>query len=326
MEKETKRGQRRLNPHYPRLIFLGTPEFAVPSLKALVAADASIPLVITQPDRPSGRGKKLTAPAVKVAAIDLGVPVYQPERVRGAEVLEHIRSFEVDCAVVVAFGQILPRAFLDLFPLGVLNVHASLLPRYRGAAPIQRSILAGDDKTGVSIMLLDPGMDTGPVLSQASVPIAPSDDFRTVHDRLSAVGAALMAETLMDWKAGRIQPVPQEDSLATYAPPLGKDEPRIDWRRSAVEIVNRIRAFDPVPGAHCLLGSRRFKVYAASPGGDVPGGPPGEILAPTEAGLLIRAGDGRAVAVREVQMEGQRRLPVSDVLRGHASLVGSILE
>lgn len=304
---------------------MGTPEFAVPSLKALVSANVSVALVVTQPDRPSGRGKKLTAPPVKVAAMGMGLPVYQPQRVRGAEVLERIRTIGADCAVVVAFGQILPQAFLDLFTRGVLNVHASLLPEYRGAAPIQRAILAGENVTGVSIMLLDAGMDTGPVLSTASIPVGPADDFGMVHDRLSEVGAALMKETLSGWIAGEIEPVPQDNALATYAPPLAKDEPRLDWSGAAKDLANRIRAFDPIPGAHCLLEGRRLKLFGASLAGDIEAGRVGEVVKEESGALLIRAGDGLAVSVRQVQLEGQKRLPVADVLRGRPSLVGSVL-
>src|SRR5208337_2872917 len=205
----------------------GTPNFAVPCLQKLLECKAGVRLVVTQPDRPSGRGRRICESPVKTLANEAGIPIYQPERIRGGEVIEKIRAYGAECAVVVAFGQLVPQSFLDLFPLGTLNIHGSLLPRYRGAAPIQRAILAGETLTGVSIMLLDSGMDTGPVLSQKELTIGPMDNFGTVYQSLAEQGAELLVDTLRDWTAGRISARAQDDALATYAPPIQKDELRI---------------------------------------------------------------------------------------------------
>lgn len=310
----------------PRLVFLGTPDFAVPSLRRLSEAGADILLVVTQPDRPSGRGKKLTPPPVKVLAEELGIPVYQPERIRRKEALEHVLSFGAECAAVVAYGQILPQAFLDGFPLGALNVHGSLLPKYRGAAPIHRSILAGDAETGISIMLLDAGMDTGPVLTEQAVPIELHDNLGTMHDKLANVGAELLCRTLADWKAGRIQPRPQDDSLATLAPPIKKEEMAVSWQLPAQRVFNTIRAFDPFPGAFTSLGGKRLKCFRASILPWKGEGSPGEVIGETEEGLAVLAGDGRVVAIGELQLEGQRRLPASQFLRGRPVAPGTRLE
>ena len=228
----------------------------MPCLRKLLDRGADICLVVTQPDRPSGRGRKICDPPVKTLANEAGIPVYQPERIRGGEVIEKIRSYGAQCAVVVAFGQILPQAFLDIFALGTLNVHGSLLPKYRGAAPIQRAILSGETETGISIMLLDAGMDTGPVLSQKKVVIGPEDTFGKVYQSLAEEGAGLLVETLRDWTAGKLAARIQDDSLATYAPPIKKEELRIDWNSPAKDIINKIRAFDPVPGAWFVLGGK----------------------------------------------------------------------
>jgi methionyl-tRNA formyltransferase len=325
MEKETQ-GGKTIDSDLPRLIFLGTPEFAAPSLKKLVCANASIPLVVTQPDRPSGRGKKLSAPPVKAMAEAWGIPVYQPERIKEREAIEHIRACEAECAVVVAYGQILSQTFLDCFSLGTLNVHASLLPAYRGAAPIQRCVLAGETRTGISIMLLNAGMDTGPILSQRGLEMEEDETFGTLHDKMAQLGAELLLETLKQWKAGHVMPIPQEDALATYAPPILKTERRVVWNVPARQIVNVIRAFDPLPGAYGLFQGQRLKCFQAgllSWKGD---GRAGEIVGCSERGLVVLGGDGQGLVIGELQLEGQRRLAAAEFLRGHAMPVGSLLE
>lgn len=305
---------------------MGTPDFAVPSLRMLAEAGAPIVLVVTQPDRPSGRGQKLTPSPVKLLAEKLNIPVFQPDRVRKPEAIEHIRSLGAECAAVVAYGQILPQSLLDLFSLGVLNVHGSLLPKYRGAAPVQRSILSGDSETGISIMLLDAGMDTGPVLSQLRTSIGEDDNFKTLHDRLSRLGAELMCATLKEWCAGRISPRPQEESLVTYAPPISKEELRLDWQLPALRLVNAIRAFDPWPGAYCLYQGKRVKCFKASLLHWEGEGAAGEVVGVTDKGLVILGGDKKAFAVGELQLEGQRRLAAAEFLRGHPVTPGSHLE
>ncbi|NSW86589.1 MAG: methionyl-tRNA formyltransferase [Syntrophobacteraceae bacterium] len=325
MEEKAKRSSD-LNADLPPLIFLGTPDFAVPSLKQLAASKAPIRMVVTQPDRPSGRGKKVTAPPVKVLAEQLGIPVFQPQRVKGDEVLDVIRAQEVRCAVVVAFGQILPRAFLDLFPRGVLNVHGSLLPKYRGAAPVQRAILAGESVTGVSIMLLDEGMDTGPVLAERDLSIARDEAFGSVYDRMAKLGADLLVDTLRRWHAGTITPRAQDESRATYAPPVRKEELSLDWTLPARNIVNKIRAFDPWPGAYALFGGKRIKCFDAKALGWRGDGAPGEVAGISEEGIVVFGGDGHALAVGALQAEGRDRLPARDFLRGRRIAPGSRLE
>lgn len=325
MEKETQ-GEPRVDTKLPRIVFLGTPDFAVQSLRALTQAGVPVALVITQPDRPSGRGRKLVHSPVKILATELGIPVYQPERIRGAEVMRTIKSYDVQCAAVVAFGQILPQSFLDALPFGSLNVHASLLPKYRGAAPINRAILAGDDKTGVSIMLLDAGMDTGPVLTQRETAISMEDNFGAVHDRLSQIGAELLLETLYGWIAGRIEPHPQDGSLATNAPPLTKEEFRIDWNLPAKEIINRVRAFDPWPGAYFYLGGKRVKCFLARHFPWIGIGRPGEVAGISEQGIIVAGGDRQAIVIGELQIEGQKRMSAQDFVRGRAVPAGSFLE
>jgi methionyl-tRNA formyltransferase len=298
------------------LIFLGTPDFAVPSLRKLLDYKAGIKLVITQPDRPSGRGRKINEPPVKRLAIEKGIPVYQPERIKGGEVIDKIRAYDAECAVVVAFGQILPQSFLDIFPRGTLNVHGSLLPQYRGSAPIQRAILAGESLTGVSIMLLDAGMDTGPVLSQKEVSMGGEDNFEVVYKNLSEAGADLLVDTLHEWRAGRLRPKTQNDSLATYAPPIKKEELRIDWNCPAKDIINKIRAFDPAPGAWFMLGAKRVKCFQAASFSLAATGDPGEVTGTAECGLVVSGGCGQSLCIGELQIEGQRRMRANEFTRG----------
>ena len=309
----------------PGLVFLGTPEFAVPCLRKLLEARAVVHLVVTQPDRPRGRGRKICQSPVKTLANGAGIPVYQPERIRGAEI-ERVRAYGAECAVVVAFGQILPQSFLDIFPLGALNVHGSLLPRYRGAAPIQRALLAGDTVTGISVMLLDAGMDTGPVLSQEEMMIASEDTFGTVYENLAAKGAELLVDTLRDWAAGRLAARTQDEGSATYAPPIQKEELRIDWNSPAKDIINKIRAFDPAPGAWFVLGGKRVKCFRASLFRLASMGAPGEVIGIAEYGLTVAGGCGRSLCIGELQMEGQRRMPAREFIRGRPVPRGSLLE
>jgi methionyl-tRNA formyltransferase len=325
MEEEAQ-GGKTIDSELPHLIFLGTPEFAAPSLKKLVSANAPVLLVVTQPDRPSGRGKKLSAPPVKVLAEAFGIPVYQPERIKEREAIEHIRTYKAECAVVVAYGQILSQAFLDGFAMGTLNVHASLLPAYRGAAPIQRCLLDGETRTGISIMLLDAGMDTGPVLSQQGLEIEGDETFGTLHDKMAHLGADLLLETLTQWRRGHVAPIPQVDALTTYAPPILKTQRRVVWDLPARQVVNVIRAFDPQPGAYGVFQGQRLKFFQAGLLSWKGHGRAGEIVGCSERGLVVLGGDGQGLAIGELQLEGQRRLAAAEFLRGHAMPVGSLLE
>ncbi len=309
-----------------RVVFMGTPRFAVPSLGKLVDGKVDVALVVTQPDRPRGRGNKFAAPPVKVCAEGLGIPVYQPEKVGAEEAMERICSEGADCLVVVAYGQILPVSLLGRHRLGALNVHGSLLPAYRGAAPMQRALLAGEAVTGISIMLLDAGMDTGPVLSRAELAIGASDTFGTLHDRMSVLGAEILVETLEKWRVGGLGPEPQDDALATCAPPVRKEELRIDWSLPAVRVFNAIRAFDPIPGAYSVHAGKRLKLFAPALLPWRGQGRPGEILGHTDQGLIVLAGDGHAVAVGEVQAEGRGRLGAGEFLRGRPMVSGACME
>jgi methionyl-tRNA formyltransferase len=299
-----------------KLLFIGTSDFACPSLEAL--ADASYPVVevVTQPDRPKGRGQKMTPPPVKSLALSRQMPVFQPEKLRAPSAVAHLRSLAPDLILVAAYGQILSPAVLAIPPRGCINVHGSLLPRYRGAAPIARAILAGEEKTGVTTMLMDEGMDTGPVLLSAATEITPEDNLESLHDRLALLGAGLLLKTLKGLESGEVKPVAQDHSRATYAPKISKEEAKIDWRSSAREICNRIRAFDPWPGAYSTWKGKTLKLFRPAAVEGSPGESPGTLTGADSRGLTIAAGEGYLV-VRELQLESRPRLSVEQFLRGN---------
>ncbi|MBX7078848.1 MAG: methionyl-tRNA formyltransferase [Nannocystaceae bacterium] len=291
-----------------RAAFLGSPEFALPSLRE-VAARCDLRVVVCQPDRPAGRGRALTAPAVKQAALALGVPILQPTKMKDGTLAAALREHALDVAIVVAFGRILPPPLLALPRHGCLNVHASLLPRWRGAAPIQRAILAGDRETGVAIMQMDEGLDTGPVHAMVRTPIGPHETQGELFVRLAELGAATLGEFLTRFP-DVAPPQPQPDDGVTLAPPLRKDEGRIDWSRSAQSLVDHIRGMDPWPLACCLRGGDELKLFAAtlSPRGAAEHAA-GTVLAIDAAGLHVAAGDGAALCIAELQPAGKRRMP-----------------
>lgn len=296
----------------PRVVFMGSPEFALPTLRAL-AAHYPVVGVVTQPDRPAGRGKRLTPPPVKVLAQELGLPLMQPRRLRDPEAMARLREWAPDLIVVTAYGQILRPEVLQLPRYGCLNVHASLLPRWRGASPIQHAILAGDAETGVTIMLMDEGLDTGPILRQRATPVGPEETAGQLSARLAEMGADLLIETLPDYLAGALQPQPQDDSRATYAPLLKKEDGRLDFTRPAAYLARQVRAFDPWPGTftnwegQILKVKRAYAVAAPSPG-------PGVRL--VHEGLpAVGTGEGVLVLV-EVQPAGKRAMSGADFLRG----------
>jgi methionyl-tRNA formyltransferase len=304
----------------PRLAFFGTGPLACPSLEALARnPDFHLTRVITQPDRAAGRGLHPQASPVKTLAIQLGLSLDQPNRCRDPLFLERFRALSPDLAVVVAYGQILPRLLLDLAPMGFVNVHASLLPKYRGAAPIQWAILNGDTETGVTIMRIDEGLDTGDILSSCVTPILDTDDARTLHDRLAQIGARLLVDTLTDLAAGRIQPQPQPNDAASYARKITREDGRLDWTSSARGLWNKVRALVPWPGTYTLLPSQNkaalLKVWEADPL-DHTAGAPGEILAASPAGITVACGKG-ALRLRLVQREGGRKMSAADFLSGH---------
>jgi methionyl-tRNA formyltransferase len=327
MEEEANTGTD-LGSHQnlPSLVFLGTPDFAVPSLQLLADAGADIRLVVTQPDRAQGRGRKVAPPPVKILAQKLGIPVFQPQRLRASEAVEHIGVVDEECLVVVAYGQLLPQELLDRAPLGAINVHASLLPQYRGAAPIQRALMAGERTTGISIMLLDAGMDTGPILQQQQIFIDERDTGGSLHDRLATLGAELLVGALKFWKSGAIAATPQDAARASYAPPIRKEETRLSWHQEARKIVNHIRAFDPWPGVHCRCRGQRLKCFDAALLPWKGQGHAGEILGLGETGLVVLGGDQQALSVGALQLDGHRRLSANDFLRGHEITQGTVLE
>ncbi len=299
-----------------RLIFMGTPDFSVPALEALAAAGHEIAAVYTRPARPAGRGKKPRPGPVETRARALGLEVRTPATLKEPAEQEALAALEADAAVVVAYGLILPQAVLDAPAHGCLNIHASLLPRWRGAAPIQRAIMAGDDRTGISIMQMEAGLDTGPVLMREATPIGPEDTAASLHDRLAAMGAALIGRVLDRLPA--LAPEPQDEARATYAAKIGKDEARIDWSRPAVEIDRRIRALSPFPGAWTTAEGTRLKLLMSRLAEGE--GRPGEVL----HGLTIACGEG-AVEILSAQRQGKQALEADSFLRGMPLAPGTIL-
>ncbi len=305
-----------------RLIFAGTPEFAALALQALLDAGHDIPLVLTQPDRPAGRGMKLKASPVKEIALAHHLQVAQPENLKTDSSRQIIQDTRADVMIVAAYGLILPQVVLDMPRLGCVNIHASLLPRWRGAAPIHRAIEAGDTETGITLMQMDKGLDTGAMLTRAVLPILDSDTTGSLHDRLAALGAREIVRLLPELAAGTVSAAPQDDTQACYAAKIGKEEARLDWTRPALELDRRIRAFNPFPGAFGLLEGNPLKIWLARP---APGaGAPGRILAISDGGLLIACGEG-ALEVMEVQKAGGRRLPISAFISGHPLKAGDCL-
>jgi methionyl-tRNA formyltransferase len=295
-----------------RIIFAGTPAFAARALEALLAAGHAVPLVLTQPDRPAGRGMKLKASPVKEVALAHRLPVAQPENLRTEDARQPIREAAADAMVVAAYGLILPQAVLDLPRLGCVNIHASLLPRWRGAAPIQRAIEAGDRETGITLMRMDAGLDTGAILSLHALPIATDDTAGRLHDKLAALGAAAIVALLPRLEG--LRGTPQDAALATYAAKIGKDEAALDWSLPAAVLERRIRAFDPFPGAHTRLDGQPIKVWRATLAAAA--GTAGTLLAVSPEALTVACGEG-ALDIREVQVAGGRRLPVASFLAGH---------
>ncbi len=296
-----------------RIVFMGSPEFALPTLRAL-AENFSVVGVVTQPDRPAGRGRKLAPPPVKILAQELGLPLIQPRRLKEPEAMQQLAAWWPDLIVVAAFGQILRRNVLELPPRGCLNVHASLLPRWRGAAPIHAAILHGDTQTGVTIMQMDPGLDTGPILTQRATPITPQDTAGRLSERLAQMGAELLIETIPGYLSGAIQPQAQDDSLATHAPRLKKSAGELDFTRPADYLERQVRAMHPWPGAYLLWGGNRLRVHRATPKG-VPHPPPAGTRLIHNGLPAVAAADG-ILLLEEVQPAGKRPMSGRDFLNG----------
>jgi methionyl-tRNA formyltransferase len=305
-----------------RLVFAGTPEFAAVALEALHAAGHDIALVLTQPDRPAGRGMRLKPSPVKELALRLELPVHQPQDLKSEAARQPIAAAGCEVMVVAAYGLILPQAVLDLPRLGCVNIHASLLPRWRGAAPIQRAILAGDQETGITLMQMEAGLDTGPILAMARLAIGPEETAGSLHDRLAALGARQIVALLPRLAAGEVTPVAQDDRLAVYADKIGKDEARIRWDRPAAEIHRQVRAFNPLPGAATRLGGENLKIWRAVP--DAGQGAPGEVLEASQAGILVACGEG-ALRITQLQKAGGRRLDAAAFLAGQPLRTGDRL-
>lgn len=304
-----------------RIVFMGTPEFAVPCLHALVEGPWQVVGVFTQPDKPKGRGNKVIFSPVKEYALQAGLTVYQPERIR-KESVELLKSLDADVFVTAAFGQILSQAILDIPRLGCVNVHPSLLPRHRGSAPINWAILQGDATTGVSTMMMARGVDSGDVLLQTEQPMLPGETAGGMTERLSHVGAALLAETLRRLESGTITRTPQDESRMTYDPMLNKDMGRVDWQRSATEIVNQIHGLNPWPGVSVPWAGGRLKLHRAKAAEGE--GAPGEVLcADPKQGLVVACGEG-AVEIVQLQAPGGKAMLAKDYLRGHPMAVGTV--
>ena len=303
-----------------RIVFAGTPAFAATALQALIGAGHEITLVLTRPDRPAGRGLKLTASEVRQLAEQSRLPLLQPQTLKDAQLQARLQTVDAQAMVVAAYGLILPRAVLDLFPLGCINIHASLLPRWRGAAPIQRAILAGDSDTGISIMRMEEGLDTGPVYMMKRIPIAADDTAGILHDKLAMLGARCISEALPTIADGTLAAVPQSQAGATYAPKIAKEEAAIDWLLAAVDVERKVRAFNPFPGAHSMLRGEPLKLWRAE---IVSGSPavPGTILHADAQGIVVACGNGTLRAT-ELQRAGGKRLAAADFLHGVSLAVG----
>ncbi len=307
-----------------RIVYAGTPEFAVPALQALIDSPHRVVAVYTQPDRPAGRGRKLRPSPVKQLAEAHGIPVEQPLSMRDASAQRRLADYRPDLMVVAAYGLILPREVLEIPPLGCVNLHASLLPRWRGAAPIQRALLAGDTETGITLMQMDEGLDTGDMLLSRALPIGPQETAAELHDRLAALGAELLTEALPDLLEGRLQGTPQDDAQATYAAKLDKAEARIDWQRPAEEIARRVRAFNPWPVAQADLDGQSLRIWNAEGVPCPSGSAPGTVVAESADGIDVATGEG-CLRITRLQLPGGRPLDAASFLNGR-SLAGKQLQ
>ena len=300
---------------------MGTPEFAVPSLQALIDHGENIVAVVSQPDRPKGRGRKITPTPVKVVAQAAGIPVLQPKKIKTEEFLDEIRDLDPDLIIVTAYGRILPGSLLSLPPLGTINVHGSLLPKYRGAAPVQRAILNGDRETGITIMQMDEGMDTGDILLPGSLPIEPDDTSSSLAVKMAALGGRLLVEALELLRKDQLEPIKQDNTLATEAPMLCKHEAKIDWTKSAFEISCQIRGLEPWPMAYTVHEGKWLRLFNPRVISGEPTEPPGTLSRIDSDGLVI-ATEHDYLLIGEVQQEGSKRMAVDAFLRGRPMAVG----
>jgi len=306
-----------------RLVFMGTPAFAVPVLKALIRSEDEVVAVVTQPDKPAGRGKRLTPPPVKLLAQRHGLPVLQPEKIREESFLRTLKDLAPDAIVVAAYGKILPKEVLEIPPHGCLNVHASLLPKFRGAAPINWAIISGEKETGVTIMLMDEGMDTGDIILQEAVPIGPEETAGELHDCLAELGARLMVEAIRGLKEGYLSPRKQPEEGVSYAPMLRKEDGWLDFSRPAEELANLIRGLDPWPSAYTRFRGKLLKLFRPEVIPAKVSASPGEIVS-LEDGIVLATGKG-LLKVKEVQPEGKKRMSAAEFVRGYRPQTGEKL-
>jgi len=305
-----------------RIVFMGTPEFSVPSLQALLNSGHSVVGVVTQPDRPKGRGQELTASPIKQLAVQHKIPILQPLKMKDPAFLDALASWKPDLIAVTAFGRILPKIILDVPPQHCINVHASLLPKYRGAGPIQWALIRGERETGITTMLMDEGMDTGAILLQAKVSITPDDTAGTLSSKLAEVGGRLLINTLSRLQNGTVTPQPQDSSQATMAPLLKKEDGLLDWMMSALDLANRVRGLSPWPGAYTYLGEDRWVIWKAQAlDRSTTAVPPGTIMDATKEGLIVATGSG-GLRIMEFQPANSRRMSAAQYLAGHTLAPG----
>jgi methionyl-tRNA formyltransferase len=307
-----------------RIVFMGTPEFAVPTLRHLVLNDYDVAAVYTRPDRPAGRGRGLASSPVKTLAMSLALPVVQPLSLKDAGAITELAGYKPDVIVVVAFGQILPKPVLELPEFGCINVHPSILPQHRGATPVAAAILAGDSFTGVSIMLMDEGLDTGPVLAFARIPIMDKDNTGSLSLKLSLIAAPLLQDVLPDWVSGKIKSAPQDEAGVTYSTTISKEDGEIDWRQPALAIWRRVRAFQPWPGCYTRWRGKLLKIVEAEPLGREIKTVAGEVITLPGVGLGVSTGDG-VLRLLAMQLEGKRAMTAEEFVRGQRQFVGAVL-
>jgi methionyl-tRNA formyltransferase len=312
-----------LNPLPWRIVFFGTPSFALSTLRILVEGRDEVIAVVTQPDREKGRGRKVVISPVKELALQHRLPLLQPERAKEEAFQESLKMLQPDLFVVAAYGQILPKSVLGIPKFGAVNVHASLLPKYRGAAPIAWAILNGEKVTGVTTMMMDEGMDTGDILLQTEIPMGHEETCENLLNRLASLGAPLLSETLEKMKAGEIHPIPQDPSKATYAPPLKKEDGYIDWKKEVIEIDRQIRAFNPWPGAFTKWNDQLLKIFKGEIKEGMPLGKPGAVVWTGSDFIEVETGEG-LLRIQEVQLEGRKRMALRDFLLGHPISVGTV--
>jgi methionyl-tRNA formyltransferase len=300
----------------PRIVFMGTPEFALPSLQILIDRRENLAGVVTQPDKPVGRGQHVKLTPIKELALKHHIAVFQPQRVKSPDFVQQLKTLAPDLVVVAAYGQIFSRALLDIPSCGFINVHSSLLPSYRGAAPINWALINGDTETGVTIMLLDEGMDTGDILLQGATSILADENASMLHDRLAGLGAKLLGKTLDMLRSGSWSPVPQNHEQATYAPMLKKKDGRILWDQDALSIANQVRGMTPWPGCYTYLQGKLLKIHWAVPVEREAGVPPGKIISASQKGIEVATGKG-SLLIKDVQLEGKKKMTTEDFLKGH---------